>query len=35
MLEDAGFAKGGTTVVVGGAMIAGFFAAACRCVLVL
>lgn len=29
MLEDMGFAKGGTTVVVGGATIAGFFAAAC------
>lgn len=29
MLEDMGFAKGGTAVVVGGATIAGFFAAAC------
>ena len=29
LLEDAGFAKGGTTVILGGAAIAGFFAAAC------
>lgn len=29
MLEDMGFVKGGTAVVVGGATIAGFFAAAC------
>ena len=29
MLEKAGFEKGGQTVVLGGATIAGFFAAAC------
>ena len=29
MLEGAGFPKGGNTVVLGGATIAGFFAAAC------
>ena len=29
LLEDAGFAKGGTSVVLGGAIIAGFFAAGC------
>ena len=29
LLEDAGFAKGGSTVVLGGAIIAGFFAAGC------
>lgn len=32
MLEEMGFAKGGTAVVVGGATIAGFFAAACSLV---
>ena len=30
MLEDLGFQKGGNSVVLGGAIIAGFFAAACR-----
>ena len=29
MLEDFGFPKGGNTVVIGGATIAGFFASAC------
>ena len=29
LLEDAGFAKGGSSVVLGGAIIAGFFAAGC------
>lgn len=29
MLEGAGFPKGGNSVVLGGATIAGFFAAAC------
>ena len=29
LLEDAGFAKGGSTVILGGAIIAGFFAAGC------
>ncbi|GAB4819900.1 hypothetical protein N2152v2_006946 [Parachlorella kessleri] len=29
MLEDLGFAKGGQTVILGGATIAGFFASAC------